>query len=209
MRLYERSQLHRLVGSRRPRDHGPLLDLVNAIACVGTSVTLLPVTRRHNEALALGFAASKLYEMAVIMIGVVCLLAVVALGQPGGHHSLVGIGESLVAVRNKTFLLGPGLALGFNARLLGCPFLRTRLVPRWMPIVGLIGAPLIVISVVARADGANEFITVFAGIATAPIFVWELAIGLWAVAKGSGLLCPKRLEEPQGLVLPGDLPHTP
>lgn len=163
---------------------GCLLDLVNAIACVGTAVALFPVTRRQNQAVALGFVASRVYEMAVIMIGVVCLLAVVALRQPGGGDSLVAAGRALVAVRNKTFLLGPGLAPGFNALLLGYLFLRSRLVPRWMPIVGLIGAPLIVISVIARAYGSNEFITAFSGIATAPIFVWELSIGVWMAAKG-------------------------
>lgn len=173
---------------------GCLLDLVNAIACVGTAVTLFPVTRRQNEALALGFVASRLFEMAVIMIGVVCLLAVVALRQPGGNQSLLGIGQALVAVRNETFLLGPGLAPGFNALLLGYLFFRSRLVPRWMPIVGLIGAPLIILSVIARAYAANEFITVFAGIATVPIFVWELSIGLWMAIKG---FRPSALHEPE------------
>ena len=163
---------------------GCLLDLVNAIACVGTAVTLFPVIRRHNETMALGFVASRLYEMAVIMIGVICLLAVVALRQPTGDQSVVEIGQALVAVRNKTFLLGPGLAPGFNALLLGSIFLRARLVPRWMPMVGLIGAPLIIVSVLMRAYGSNEFITAFAAIATAPIFVWELSIGLWMAIKG-------------------------
>lgn len=98
---------------------GCLLDLVNAIACVGTAVTLFPVTKRHNEALALGFEASRLYEMAVIMIGIVASWRLSHSDSRAAVTRWSGSGQSLVAIRTKTFLLGPGLAPGFNALLLG------------------------------------------------------------------------------------------
>lgn len=58
---------------------GLLLDVVNAIACIATAVAVFPVIRRHYEALALGFVASRIMEAAIIMIGVVSLLAVLTL----------------------------------------------------------------------------------------------------------------------------------
>src|SRR3954462_172672 len=97
---------------------GGLLDLVNALACIGTAVALFPVVRRQNEAVALGFVTSRVYEAAVIMIGVVSLLAVVTLRRDGAEgadaDTLVTVGRGLVAVRDWTFLLGPGLAPGLN-----------------------------------------------------------------------------------------------
>lgn len=66
---------------------GCLMDLVNATACVGTAVTLFRVTKRQSEALAFGSVASRLFEMAANMIGIVCLLAVVVLRHPCGDRS--------------------------------------------------------------------------------------------------------------------------
>jgi hypothetical protein len=126
-----------------------LLDLVNALACIGTAVALFPVVRRQNEAVALGFVTSRMLEAAIIVIGVVSLLAVVTLrqdlaGAPGTNPaSLLTTGRALVAVRDWTFLLGPRLMPGINAVLLGYLIYRSGLVPRVIPVPGLIGAPLL------------------------------------------------------------------
>ena len=92
---------------------GAFLDLVNALACIGTAVALFSVVKRQHEGFALGFVTTRIFEAAVIVTGVVCILAVVALRQGGAGGAdaapLVVVGRSLVAVRNGTFLLGPGL----------------------------------------------------------------------------------------------------
>jgi Domain of unknown function (DUF4386) len=169
---------------------GCFLDVVNALACIGTAVALFPVVRRQNEATALGFVTARMLEAAVILIGVVSLLAVVTLrqnlaGAPGTDTaSLVTVGRSLVAVRDWTFLLGPGLMPGINALLLGSLMYRSGLVPRVIPVLGLIGAPLLIASATAALFRGNDPVTVLAAIATAPIFLWELSLGVWLVVKG-------------------------
>jgi len=169
---------------------GCLLDLVNAIASVGTAVTLFPVARRQNEGLALGFVASRSFEAAVIVIGVVSLLAVVTLrhdlaGAPGTDSAvLVTTGRSLVAVRDWTFLLGPGLMPAFNALCLGSVLYRSRLVPRVIPAVGLAGAPLLVAVAVATLFGVNTQTSPLSEVATIPIFAWELSVGVYMAVKG-------------------------
>jgi hypothetical protein len=169
---------------------GCFLDLINAIACIGTAVTLFPVVKRQNEAVALGFVTARSFEAAVIVIGVVSLLSVVTLRQDlaGGagtdDGSLVSIGQSLVAVRDWTFTLGPSLIPGINALLLGYLMYRSGLVPRLIPVLGLIGAPLLIASAIATLFRGNDPVTVLAAIATIPIFLWELSLGLWLVVKG-------------------------
>ena len=167
---------------------GAFLDLVNALACIGTAVALFPVVRRVSESLALGFVASRVYEAAVIMIGVVSILAVVALrqaGTTGGDPSaLIAVGRGLVAVRNATFLLGPGLAPAINALLLGTLLYRSRLVPRVIPSLALIGAPLLLSATIGTMFGVNQSVSAWTGIATLPIFLWELSVGLWMTFKG-------------------------
>ena len=173
---------------------GALLDLINALACVGTAVVLFSVVKRQNEGLALGFVTTRMLEAAIIVVGVVSLLAVTTLRQEaiGGSDtsSLVAVGSALVAVRDWTFLLGPGLMPALNALLLGTLLFRSRLVPRVIPTLGLIGAPLLISSTIGIMFGVNEQMSLWAGIATAPIFFWELSVGLWMTFKGFNRSAP-------------------
>lgn len=168
---------------------GCFLDLVNALAGIGSAVALFSVLRRQHEGFALGLVTTRIVEAAVIMIGVVSLLSVVTLrqnlaGSGADPAALVTVGQSLVAVRDWTFLLGPGLMASLNAVLLGTLMYRSRLVPRIIPTMGLVGAPLLFGSVTAIFFGAWELTSVWHGIATAPIFVWELSLGIYLIVKG-------------------------
>jgi Domain of unknown function (DUF4386) len=167
---------------------GAFLDLVNALACIGTAVALFSVVKRQHEGFALGFVTSRMFEAAIIVIGVVSLLAVVTLRQAGATGgdaaSLVTAGRALVAIRNETLLLGPGVIPGLNALLLGYLMYRSRLVPRIIPAMGLIGAPLFLVSASASILGFNEQVSVLSGIAVVPIALWELSLGLWLTFKG-------------------------
>lgn len=164
------------------------LDMVNALACIGTAVVLFPVLRRRHEAFALGFVTTRVLEAAIIVVGVVSLLAVVTIRQDGATGTdaaaLVAVGSGLVAVRDWTFVLGPSLMPAFNAALLGYVLYRSRLVPRLIPVVGLIGAPLLLASTIGTLLGVKEQVSVWTGIATLPIFLWELGVGLWLTFKG-------------------------
>ena len=169
---------------------GAILELIVAFAIVGTGVALFPVFRRQNEGVALGFLTARLFETGVIVVGVISLLSVVTLrqdfGAAGGAEtaSLVVTGQSLVATHDWSHLIGQHLMPGVNALLLGFLFYRSGLVPRVIPALGLIGAPLLISSAIGQLIGINEPISVWSAIATLPIFLWELSLGLWLVFKG-------------------------
>lgn len=184
---------------------GGSLDLINALAAIGTAVALFAVVKRQNEAVALGFVASRLLEAAVIVVGVVSIFSVVTLRQDlagatgADAASLVTTGQSLVAIRDWTFLLGPGLMAGINALLLGYLMYRSRLVPRVIPVLGLIGAPLHLASVTATLFGINEQVSVWSAIAVAPIFVWELLGPLRKHLRPRGVATPPNTNGAQRL----------
>jgi hypothetical protein len=163
-----------------------LLDLVNGFAAIGTAVALFSIVKRQHEGFALGFVATRLFEAGTLAIGILCMLAVVSLRQAGttaaDAGSLVAVGQGLVAVRDWAFVVGTGMA-GFNALLLGTLLYRSRLVPRAIPALGLIGAPIFLTFVVAKILGA-DLGAATQGLAVAPIFVWELSVGLWMTFKG-------------------------
>ncbi|MFI7065810.1 DUF4386 domain-containing protein [Kribbella sp. NPDC050124] len=159
-----------------------LLDFVNALAAVGSAVALYPVLKRQNQSLALGLVTSRLVEASIIMTGVVSLLAVVTLNQE--VTGVTGSTQALVAVRDWTFLFGPGFMASFNAVLLGTLMYQSRLVPRIIPTLGLIGAPLLIAANVATLFGHNEQTSGVTMLATLPVACWELSLGIWMTFKG-------------------------
>jgi hypothetical protein len=164
-----------------------LLDFVTAITGVGSAVALYPIVKRQNESLALGFVTSRLIEAAIIMTGVVSLLAVVTLQQEvagGDPATMTAVSQALVAVRDWTFLFGPGFMACINAVLLGTLMYKSRLVPRLIPTVGLIGAPLLIAANLATLFGHNEQTSAITMVATLPIAFWELSLGIWLTVKG-------------------------
>ncbi|MER5599793.1 DUF4386 domain-containing protein [Streptomyces sp. NPDC002265] len=169
---------------------GCLLDLISALACIGTAVAVFPVVKRAGEALALGFVTSRLVEAAVILIGVVSLLSVITLRQDltgatgQDAATLVTTGRALVAVRDWTFLLGPGFMACINALLFGTLLYRSRLVPRLIPVLGFIGAPVLLTSGIATFFGHNDQLSTWSFLAALPIAAWELAVGTYMLVKG-------------------------
>ena len=169
---------------------GGVLELIVALAGIGTAVALFPVVRRYNEGVALGFVGTRVVEGGMIFVGVVSLFSVVTLRQDRGTAAgadaaaLVTIGQALVAIYNWTFLLGQTLMPAMNALLLGSLLYRSRLVPRVLPVLGLIGAPLLIASVLTTLFGLKETVSVWSALATLPIAVWEFSLGLWLVVKG-------------------------
>jgi len=169
---------------------GALLEVIVALAGIGTAVTLYPVVKRQNEGVALGFVASRLLEAAMIFTGVLSLLSLVTLrhdlgGAAGANAAaLVTAGASHVAIYNWTMLLGQTLMPCINALLLGSLMYRSRLVPRIIPVLGLIGAPLLISAVIATLFGGIGHVSAWQAIATLPVAAWEFSLGLWLVVKG-------------------------
>jgi hypothetical protein len=173
---------------------GAFLDLVNALACIGTAVALFSVVKRQHEGFALGFVTARIFEAAVIIIGVLSLLAVVTLRQTGAAGAegatLVTVGQALVAVRDGAHLLGPGVIPGLNALLLGYLMYRSRLVPRVIPAMALVGAPVFLVAASASLLGLNEQGSVLSAIGFLPVALWELSLGLWLTFKGFNQSAP-------------------
>ena len=128
---------------------GAFLEVLLAIANIATAIVLFPVLRRYSESISLGYVASRIVESTIILVGVVSLLSLLTLRQDatGSDASLVLAGQSLIAIHDATFLLGPAFCAGFgNGLLLGYLMYKSGLVPRRMAMIGLIGGPIAFLS---------------------------------------------------------------
>jgi hypothetical protein len=172
------------LGSNTPVLIGGVLEVIVALAGIGTAVVLYPVVKRQNEAIALGFVSARVLEAATIFVGVASLLAVVTLRQAGAGADGLVAGQALVAFYDRVFLLGQSFIPALNALLLGSLLYQSRLVPRVLPLLGFIGAPLLLVSDAAALFGLVERVSALPAIATLPIALWEFSLGVYLVVKG-------------------------
>src|SRR5207237_7388842 len=98
---------------------GGILEIIVALAGIGTAVALFPVLKRQNEGAALGFVGSRVLEAAGILAGVACLLSIVSLRQAGAGTGALAIGQTLAILYDRIFLLSQSLMPALDDLLLG------------------------------------------------------------------------------------------
>jgi len=163
---------------------GGILEIIVALAGIGTTVALYPVLKRQNEGVALGFVGSRVLEASTIFVGVACLLSVVTLRQAGAGADALVTGHALVAMYDRMFLIGQSFIPAVNALLLGSLLYQSRLVPRVLPLLGFIGATLLVAGDIAVLFGLIGQHAPSTALAAIPIALWEFSLGVWLVVKG-------------------------
>lgn len=163
---------------------GGILEIIVALACIGTAVALYPVVKRQNEGVALAFIGSRVLEASTIFADVVCLLAIVTLRRAGVGADAVVTGKALVALYGL-FRLGQNLMPAVNDLLLGSLLYPSRLVPRVLPLLGFIGAPLLIANTIVFMFGITSGpVFVLTGIGFLPIALFEFSLGVWLTVKG-------------------------
>jgi hypothetical protein len=164
---------------------GAALEVLLIIANVGTAVVVYPILKRQSEIGAISYVSARLVEGVFISVGIISLLTFLLMRQEGTAGMDAGIGETLVAVYDRAFLIGPGFFAGFaNGVVLGYLMYRSGLVPRGMAMLGLIGGPLVMASGIAIMFDVIERGSTVQGIATIPEFSWELSLGIYCIVKG-------------------------
>jgi hypothetical protein len=158
---------------------GAVLEMIVAIAGIGTAVALYPVVRRQGPARAVGFVASRTLEGATIYVGIVSLMSIVTLRRAGVGPGAVFTAQGLAAQYQWTFFFAQSFIPAINGVLLGTLLYQSRLVPRWLPVLGLIGAALLVASWFAILIGIMSAVGPIALMTALPIAVWEFSLGVY------------------------------
>jgi hypothetical protein len=168
---------------------GALLEIMLAIAGIATAVVIFPIAKRVNESVALGYVASRTVESILILVGVLSLMSVVALRQDldgsRAGAAATDVARGLLAVHEQTALLGPQFCAGLgNGILLGYLMWRSRLLPRPMVMLGLIGGPLALLAGIGVLVGAWDKNAGLPVALTAPEALWELSLSVWLLVRG-------------------------
>jgi Domain of unknown function (DUF4386) len=161
---------------------GAFLEFLLILANVGTAVVLYPIARRQNRTLAIGYVAARIIECVFLAAGIIFVLGVVSLRQDSPDAADLAV--SLAALKDWSFLFGPGLVVPFgNGLILGYLMYSSGLVPRRMTWLGLIGGPLLLIGNLGALFDVWET-TSAVGLVVIPEFFWELSLGIYAAVWG-------------------------
>jgi hypothetical protein len=163
---------------------GGLLEIIVAVAGIGTAVALFAVLKKQNHELALGLIASRTLEAATIFVGVAFILSIVTLRKDQVGADGLATSHALVALYDRIMLLGQSFMPAINDALLGFMLYQSRLVPRALSRIGLVGAPLLVLGYLLVLFGAIEQHSSLAGLSALPVALFEFSLGLWLVVKG-------------------------
>jgi Domain of unknown function (DUF4386) len=166
---------------------GALLELILIIANIGTAIIIFPIVKRQNEIMAVSYVAARIMECVFILIGILAVLAVVTLRHDAGADAaaLGGLAESLAAIKDWTFKLGPGFVVGIgNGLILGYLMYTSGLMPRGLALLGLIGGPLQTLAGIGVLFDLYEAGGPVQGILTIPEIIWELSLGIYPLVWG-------------------------
>ena len=163
---------------------GGILEIIVALAGIGTAVVLYPVLRKQNESAALGLVAARILESGTIFVGVAFLLSIVTLHQAGAGADALATSHALVALYDRIFTLGQSFMPAICDLLLGFLLFKSRLVPRALAMIGMLGALPLVAGYVAMLFGLIERNSPMAGLSAVLVALFEFSLGIYLVLKG-------------------------
>ena len=168
-----------------------LLDLIMIAAIFAIPVVLFPILQKHNENLARGYLAARIFEGVVLVIGTISLLSLltlsrefVAAGTPDVARYQI-LGGFLLAAGDTTLLVGGLIIFSLTALILNVALYKSRLIPRFLSGWGVIGVPLMFSGGVLTLFGVigGSFSTI-GTVLMAPLAVQEMVFALWLIVKG-------------------------
>lgn len=169
---------------------GGILEIIVALTGIGTAVVLYPILKKQNESFALGFIGSRVLEAGTIFAGVAFLLSVVSLRQAGVGADALATSHALVTLYDRIFLVGQSFLPAVNDLLLGFLLYKSRLVPRALALVGIVGGPLLIVGFISVMFGFIGRFDSMAALSAVPVALFEFSLGVWLVVKGFNPAAP-------------------
>ena len=163
---------------------GGILEIIVALAGIGTAIVLFPILKKQNEGVALGLVAARVLEASTIFLGVAFIHSIVALRQAGAGVDALVSSHTLATLYDRIFLLGQSFMPAVNDLLLGFLLYKSRLVPRALSLIGIVGGPVLIAGYLAVMFGLIGLRAPLAGLSAVPVALFEFSLGFWLILKG-------------------------
>lgn len=156
-----------------------VLWIILAVSVIGIGIVFYPVLKRINEAIAQAYIGLRLMEGICIVFASICIMSVVSLSQDytaGDAYQVTS--NTLILMHEWSFAVGTLIFLGLGGLSLYYLVYRSKLVPSWLSIWGLIGAASVLVYGLVTLFGYDP------AILAAPIAVQEMVFAGWLIIRG-------------------------
>ena len=184
--IYESDYLTAVSANENQVIFGALLEIIAAAAIVGIPIAMFPILKKHSEGLALGYVGTRIFEGLTIFLNTIILLSILALSQefvntvtPDASYFQTS-GALLLAVREQISIL-VDFPFPLGAVIFNYLLYQTKLTPRWLATLGLIGGALWLATVPVRMFGLSPPLI---EILALPIAAQEMILAVWLIVKG-------------------------
>jgi len=163
---------------------GVLLMLALVASVVAIPIVMFPILKKHSESLALGYVGVRIFEgfFDVVIYGIAPLLLLtlsqefVKAGAPDASYYQTS-GALLLAVKDWSHVL-ENFPYGLGALIFNYLLYKSKLIPRWLSVWGLIGATLMLVTGLLRMfDPSLVYLAL-------PILLYEMVLAVWLIVKG-------------------------
>jgi hypothetical protein len=171
---------------------GVLIAFIDGIAIVGIAVFLFPVFKKHNEPMALGYVGFRVVEFAIIFVYLICPLLLIDLSQ---EYARAGAGDAshfqtsgalFLAVRYWTLQM-IYIMNGILTLILSYVLYTSKLVPRFLSVLGLIGGGVLLPGALLDMFGHLDTLHGAGMLVFFPGGLFELILPIWLFVKGFNL----------------------
>lgn len=156
---------------------GVALELILAAGVIATGTGLVALLARRAPMLAYTFGAFRLFEGAVIAVGTLPILALIATGDRAAE-------SAVWALHDAAFLVGQGLIISVNTLVLGALILRSGAVARWIGYLALAGGALVLLGNVLQFLGLATTSNPVVGLLAIPVFAFEISFAVTLITRG-------------------------
>lgn len=171
-------------GPDTPAIIGGISEIIVALAGIGTAIVLFSILKKQNETAALGLIASRILEASSIFVGVAFILTIVALRQTGAGADALVTSHTLAILYDRIFLISQSFLPAVNDMLLGFLLYQSRLVPRALSMIGIVGGPVLIAGFLAVMFGLVGLDDPLKGLSAIGVALFEFSLGVWLVVKG-------------------------
>jgi hypothetical protein len=181
---------------------GILFELMNSVAVVGIAIVLFPILKKHNETIALGYIGFRVIEAAILIIGAIGPLLLITLSQeylragtPDTSYFQT-LGALAIAGHDLAFQVAM-IVLGIGSLMVCYLLFQSKLIPRFISVLGLVGYASLIISALFEIFGTNTGMILFL-----PGALFEIVLPIWLIVRGFNSSAIDSLSTKTGMVVP-------
>ena len=167
-----------------------IFQFIMSLSYIGIAILLYPIIKKFGNSLALGFLSLRIIAATLVILGTLLLLSILTLGQEAiiplflNNSELEVLGNILKTMRdyvNHVFMI---LILCSSNIMLYILLIKSKLIPQWISVWGLIGSTLSIFASFLVLFKVIDIITNEYIILNIPTALQELIMAIWFIVKG-------------------------